>query len=221
MAVSSALEIDKPLRLSELLGAAIRLYGQRPLVFFAIGLIQAGAFVAAQALPLGGGLAVVSLAFVFAFAIVTRVVSGDRLGTALAATARALPSLVLLAVVVGVPFTLGSSVILLWIVAVLWLALTAFAIPVLMLEREGIAMSLRRTIDLARIEFLHALGVTAALFLIDLVIGILLARALSGYADQTQIAAIALTQLVLSPFFFLGLTVLYFEQQARARKAEG
>jgi hypothetical protein len=51
---------------------------------------------------------------------------------------------------------------------------------------------------------------------ITLLIGVVLAIALFNFAENGQIAAIAISQIVLSPFFFIGLSVLYFEQQARA-----
>jgi hypothetical protein len=37
-----------------------------------------------------------------------------------------------------------------------------------------------------------------------------------GFADNGQVIATALVQVVLAPFFFIGLSVLYYEQQARA-----
>jgi hypothetical protein len=51
--------------------------------------------------------------------------------------------------------------------------------------------------------------------MIYLVFGTLIVGALVGFADNGQVAAGALVQLVLAPFFFLGLSVLYFEQRAR------
>ena len=99
-----------------------------------------------------------------------------------------------------------------------------FSIPVAMLERDPevtnpfdrIAYSLLRSIRLARAEYLHALGVIAALLMIYLLIGIVLGVALVGFADNGEVIAAALVQVVLAPFFFLGLSILYFEQRARA-----
>ena len=48
------------------------------------------------------------------------------------------------------------------------------------------------------------------------VLGTLIGVSLIGFADNGGIAAAALVQLVLAPFFFLGLCVLYYEQRARA-----
>jgi hypothetical protein len=99
-----------------------------------------------------------------------------------------------------------------------------FSVPVAMLERDPdvrnsfdrIAYSLLRSIRLARTEYLHALGVVAALIMIYLVLGIGLGVALVGFADNGRLIATALVQVVLAPFFFLGLSVLYFEQRPRA-----
>jgi F0F1-type ATP synthase assembly protein I len=64
----------------------------------------------------------------------------------------------------------------------------------------------------------HAFGVAAILIVITLLVGVVLAIALAGFAENGQVVAIALSQIVLSPFFFIGLTVLYFEQRARAEE---
>jgi hypothetical protein len=81
---------------------------------------------------------------------------------------------------------------------------------------DRIAFSLLRSIRLARAEYLHALGVIAALIIIYLVLGIVLGVGLVGFADNAGLVAATLVQVVLAPFFFLGLSVLYFEQRARA-----
>ncbi|MGH2996477.1 MAG: hypothetical protein ACRDM9_09190, partial [Gaiellaceae bacterium] len=93
-----------------------------------------------------------------------------------------------------------------------------------MLERdpdgEGwfgrLSYALYRSVALARAEYLHAVGVVAALVLLSLLLGILLAAALVGFAENGRVVSAALAQVVLAPFFFLGLSVLYFEQRARA-----
>ena len=75
---------------------------------------------------------------------------------------------------------------------------------------------MRETVRLSRVAYLHAFGVVAALVAVQIVFSIVLGLLLSGYADNSRLAAQALTQVVLAPFFFLGLSVLYFEQRARA-----
>jgi hypothetical protein len=59
------------------------------------------------------------------------------------------------------------------------------------------------------------LGVCAALVLIYALLGPLLAVLLTGFADNGSLAASVIANGVLGPFFFLGLSMLYFEQRAR------
>lgn len=228
MATSAAVEISKPLRLGEVLAAAITLYGRRPWAYVAVGLVQAAALLVSVVTPIAADLAILSVAFVVSFAVVVRLVVGDTVEDAARRMLLALPALVPLAVLVALPFTLASSWILLWLVAVVWLAFTGFAVPAAMVDErpssswvERLNAAVRRSTALARVEFLHALGVAAALFVINIVVGVLLAVALASFADNGQLAAVAIAQVVLAPFFFLGLTVLYFEQLARARDKEG
>jgi heme/copper-type cytochrome/quinol oxidase subunit 4 len=68
---------------------------------------------------------------------------------------------------------------------------------------------------LAGVGFLHALGTVFVLSLIRFLVGVPLFLALEGYADQTQQAALALVQVILAPFLFVGLVVLYTETVAR------
>jgi hypothetical protein len=128
-----------------------------------------------------------------------------------------------LTIVVAVPFALAVTQLFLFVVAVAWLALTGFSIPIAMLERDPepdgwfrrVSYPLARSVRLARVEYLHAVGIAAALVLAEIVLGIVLASALTGFADNSRPAAFAITQVVLGPLFFLGLSVLYFEQKAR------
>ncbi len=216
-------EIHRPLRLGELIAAAVRIYGRRPLEFLALGLLQAGALVATVSLPFVADVVVVALAFGIAFAAVVRLVAGDPFAEALQRSLRLLLVVVTLGLVVGIPFALTASFLLFLILAAAWLGLAAFAIPAAMVETPEdttypgrIAHALRRTVELARTEYLHAFGVAAILIVITLLVGIVLSLALFSFADNGRVAAVAISQIVLSPFFFIGLTVLYFEQRARA-----
>ena len=49
-------------------------------------------------------------------------------------------------------------------------------------------------------------------------LGPILAVLLTGFADNGNLAATVIANGVLGPFFFLGLSVLYFEQKARIAK---
>jgi hypothetical protein len=159
-----------------------------------------------------------------AFGAAARLVSGDSFGEAWAQVAFRAPALLVLTFVVTVPALIAIPVYFLLIIGALWVALMGFSIPVAMVERDAevknsldrVAYSLLRSVRLARAEYLHALGVFAALLMIYLVAAFALGVALIGFADNGMLAAAVLVRVVLAPFLFLGLSVLYFEQRARA-----
>lgn len=225
----AASEIDRPLGVGEVLAAAARIFTARPWPCLGMGVVEAVALLAASVVPAVAALAILTLSFGLVFAVLTRVVADDPFATACRRAATALPVLVLLAVIVAVPFYLPVVAGLIFlVVSAAWLGLTAFAIPVVMVEEapksgplERLARPLRRTVELARTDYLHAAAVAGVLVLVYVLLSIVLAAALSGYADNGQLAAQAIAQVVLSPFFFLGLTVLYFEQQVRAGAVGG
>ena len=217
--------IDRPLGLGELLAETVRLYGERIRAVAAIGLFLAGTLVVADLTGhVVGFVAVVSLAFTAAYAATARVVAGDRFVEACAQVGLRVPILLVLTVVVALPFVLGRIDPVLVIFSVAWLAFVGFSIPVAMLEHdaearnwfERVGFALSRSFSLARVELLHAIGIAAALFLVDVVLGIVLASALVGFADNGREIAVAIAQVILAPLFFLGLCVLYFEQKVRA-----
>lgn len=220
-----ALDIGKPLRIGELLAVAVRIYGSRPLTFLATGLIQGCALVATVWLPFAADLMIVALSFGIAYAVIVRLVVGDSIEAAGARTLGVLPVVASLALVVGVPFSFAASFLVFLIVAAAWLGLSTFAIPAAMVEAPDetgyagrMAHALRRTVELARVEYVHAFGVAAIVIVLTLLVGVVLSLALFSFAENGRIAALALSQIVLSPFFFIGLSVLYFDQQARAEE---
>lgn len=215
---------DQPLKLGELLAETIRIYGERLRAALGLGSVVGGAYLLAGVVPALLEVLVVSLAFTATYAAAARVVSGDSFVEAWAQVGVRAPVLVVLTFVVAVPFALAATYLLFLVLSALWLALVGFSVPVAMLEREGdrdgvfarIAYALDRSLRLARVEYLHAAGVVAALIGVYLVIGLLVSVALVGFAENSRLVAIALAQVVLAPLFFLGLSVLYYEQRARA-----
>ncbi len=216
--------IDRPLALGELLAETVRFYGERFWAALGVGAVVAGAFVIALRVPEPFRTAVLVAAITLVYAATARLVSGDAFGEAWGQVAIRLPVLLVLGLAVTVPFALIAQYLVFLIVGAAWLALVGFSIPVAMLERESepagwfwrIGYALRRSLALARVEYLHAFGVAAALTLVYLLVGTLVTSALVGFAESGAIAALTLVQAVLSPFFFIGLSVLYFEQRARA-----
>lgn len=216
--------VDRPLKLGELLAETIRVYGDRVRAALGLGAVIGGAYLLAAVVPAILEVLVVSLAFTGTFAAAARIVSGDSFAEAWAQVGVRAPVLVVLTFVVAVPFALAATYLFFLVLAALWLALVGFSVPVAMLERESaadgvfgrIAYALDRSLRLARAEYLHAAGVVAALIGVYLVVGILIGVALVGFADNGRLIAVSLAQLVLAPLFFLGLSVLYYEQRARA-----
>jgi hypothetical protein len=219
-----SLTIERPLGLTELLAETVRLYGERFASAMGLGLVIGGAYLASLVIPLVLGVLLVAIAIAGTYAAAARVAAGDGFGEAWAQVGLRFPLVLSLSVIVAVPFALALSQLFLLIFAVAWLALTGFSLPVAVLERNPdargwfgqLSFALSRATYLARVEYLHAAGVVAALVIIEIVIGIPLAAALSGFAENGREVAAALTQVVLAPFLFLGLSVLYFEQKARA-----
>jgi hypothetical protein len=219
-----SLTINRPLGLSELLAETVRLYGHRFGAAIGLGLPTGGAFLASLVLPLALDIVVVGIAFTASYAAAARLTAGDPFWEAWAQVGLRLPILLVLMVVVAVPFAVALTQLFLLVPAVAWLGLTGFSIPVTMLERdpeEGnwfqrVGFTLSRALSLARAEPLHAIGIAAALVIVYVVLGIVLTGALVGFADNGRTIAAAIAQVILAPLFFLGLSVLYFEQRVRA-----
>jgi hypothetical protein len=210
--------------LGEILAETVRLYGARVWPAFGLGALVAAAFVAGIFLHPLGGIAVISLVITGAWAAATRIVAGDTFTEAWAQVAVRAPVLLVLTAVAIVPFALAVSQLVLIVFGVAWLALVGFSIPVAVMERDTgpdqgllhrLGFALRRALTLARVEYFHAAGVMAALVMIYILLGVLLVGTLRGFAENGDVVAVALAQLVLGPFFFLGLAVHYFEQRAR------
>jgi hypothetical protein len=215
--------IERPLGLGELLAHTVELYGQRIWALVGSGCLLAASIVAARVAPIGVDLLLVGLGLTGCYGAAARLAAGDSFGEAWSQVAVRLPVLLVLGLVVAIPLALALSDIVLIIVVIAWVAFAGFSIPVAMLERpergawyDQIGHALLRSVALARAEYLHALGVAAALALVWLLVGRLLAVALVGFAENGGFVAFLVVQALLGPFFFLGLSVLYFEQKARA-----
>jgi hypothetical protein len=220
---------DRPLKLGELLAETVSIYTERVRAALGLGLIYIGALV------LGGlaGVVVFSVvaAFMFTMAsgVAVRIVAGDSLREAWAQALVRFPAILLLAAVVGLPFALAPYLSILFILVAFWLGLTVFAVPAVVIEQtrasggplQIVTYALERTLTLSKVDYLHATGICAALLIVNVVFGNLLGNLLVGIADNAGTVAAALVQVVLAPFFFLGLAVLFFEQRARAAVSSG
>lgn len=219
-----SLSVDRPLGLSELFAETIRLYGERIGAAVGLGLPVAAALAVTLWSHAVVDTIVASLAFTLTYAAAARVAAGEGIAEAWAQAALRLPTLLVLTLVVAVPFALALQQLFLLFVAVAWLGVSGFSIPVAMLERDPdatdwfgrLGYTLYRSLQLARAEYLHAVGVMAALVITYAICFGVLVAALVGFGDNGREVAALIATAVLAPFFFLGLSVLYFEQKVRA-----
>jgi hypothetical protein len=98
-----------------------------------------------------------------------------------------------------------------------WLALVGLAVPVLLAEGGTPVHALRRSVALARADFVHVLGGLCGLVLAVFVAAGALAVLLHGQAGNSALTAGALADLVLFPILFIGASLLYVDQEARLR----
>jgi hypothetical protein len=103
--------------------------------------------------------------------------------------------------------------------AVAWLAYVGLVVPVLVLERPGIRTAFRRATQLARADYVHALGSLATLAILYELVRLMLALLLRDLGDAGERVAIGLADLVMSPLLFLGGALLYVDQAARVRSS--
>ena len=110
------------------------------------------------------------------------------------------------AIIVGsVVFVPAAFLTLLFVLpAVAWLALVGLVVPVLVLERPGTEAAFRRAIQLARADFVHALGSLATLAILFGLVKLTLVLLLHDLGDAGERVALGLGDLVMSPLLFLG-----------------
>jgi hypothetical protein len=101
-----------------------------------------------------------------------------------------------------------------------WLAFVGLVVPVAVIERVGFRATFGRAVELARADYVHALGSLATLVLVYFLTRVVLILLLRDTGDQTERIAIFLADLVISPLLFLGAALLYFDQAARVRSAK-
>jgi hypothetical protein len=99
--------------------------------------------------------------------------------------------------------------------ALAWLALVGLSVPAALIERRGYADALRRGVQLARADYVHALGSLATLAITIFLTGLVIFFALREGSGQALRIAAVLALVVLAPVFVLGMAVLYVDQAAR------
>jgi hypothetical protein len=196
----------------QLVAESIRFYGHRfwavlplGLAVVAINQISAGRSTIVQALVLAAGAPLMAGAYARASALVGE----KRLDLRDTTRAIALGSLV------WVPAAFLSLFYVL--PAIAWLALVGLVVPVLVLERPPVRVALRRAVELARADYVHALASLATLVLLFGLVKLMLVLLLRDLGDSGERVALGLGDLVVSPLLFLGSAVLYLDQAARVR----
>jgi hypothetical protein len=198
----------------QLVAETIRLYGERFWLALPLGLPLA----LLDQLELGrsgDGRIVLFVAFAPLLALAFACAS------AFAGRIRASPRTLAVATVTGTLVLLPGAFLFTWFALLLaaYLALVGLAVPVAVLERSGPGTALRRAFELARADYVHALGSLAALVIVCWVSRQVLVSLLHGQANETIRVAVFLADLVLSPVLLLGAAMLYFDQAARVGKA--
>ena len=189
----------------------MRLYGRR---FWAALVLGAGPLVVAltvHALPGRTGLVFLATGGALVFTVcyvAASVLAGD-----LRPSRRPVLTAVGIGVLVfaPVPFLTVSLVF----PGLIWLAFFGLAVPVALNEQRGLRESVRRSIALARVDFVHALGSLAALVVVAFISAITLAFLLGQFGEQSRVIAAVIPLVLVSPLLFLGSALLYFDQSAR------
>jgi hypothetical protein len=162
---------------------------------------------------LGGGVEVTillgSLLLTASYIVAIVLVTGKRPGR------RAIALAYGLGVFVFLPVPLLAQLLVL--PAVLYLAVVGWVVPAALVERKGIGDSFRRSLRLARVDYVHAAGGLATLVIVFYVVRLMLALLLRSGGEATERAAALLSDLVLSPMLFVGSAILYLDQAARVR----
>jgi hypothetical protein len=200
----------------QLVAETLKLYGERFWPSLALGIGPALLGIAGAELDdparvlvvVGLGPLVLAASYTGAVALLRPVGRGRHLTVALAA---------------GFIAFLPISVSRLWIfpgiyfLVIAWLAFVGLAVPAALVERRGFVDAMRRGVELARADFVHAFASLATLVITIFLTGLVLFFTLRELSDQALRVAALLALLVLSPVFVLGAAILYLDQAARVK----
>ncbi|MSO94745.1 MAG: hypothetical protein EXQ81_02995 [Thermoleophilia bacterium] len=194
----------------QLVAETLHLYGRHFFVALPLGLVVALADQVSLGLDLSGRIAVLLVAapiFSAAFAA----------AAALAVESR--PSLRTWATAVGIGTVvfLPAAFLFPWfaLAAIAVLALLGNAVPAVVIEHRSPLAALRRSLEVARADLLHALGGLATLVVMFGISRLAMGFLLRQQADNTLRVAIFLADTVLGPVLFLGGALLFIDLAAR------
>jgi len=98
-----------------------------------------------------------------------------------------------------------------------WLAAVGLVVPVLVVEDLPVRRVVARALQLARADFVHALGGLATLAIVVFLTQTVLAFLLRGAGGAAVSVAFFLANVVVSPLLFVGAALLYLDQSARVK----
>jgi len=110
-----------------------------------------------------------------------------------------------------VPFLVLAFVI----PGLVWLAAFGLAVPVLVVEEIRPRAALGRAWQLARADFVHAIGSLFTLGIVVVLSQTVLVFILRGFGGAGVSTALFLASVVVSPLLFVGTALLYVDQAAR------
>jgi hypothetical protein len=194
----------------QLVAETLRLYGKRFWLVLPLGLVVAGADQASFDLDVSGRITVLLVAapfFSVAYAAAAAVVGGTR------PSARAW----LTAVAVGTAVFLPAAFFFPWfaLAAIAWLAVFGGVVPAVVIEGRGPGTAIRRAIEVARADLIHALAGLATLAILFGLTRLALGFLLRSQADNTVRVSIFLADTVLGPLLFVGGALLFLDLRAR------
>lgn len=197
--------------IGQLIAEAIRLYGRRFWPSLALGVPIA--LFGALTSGLHG-----HTALVVSVTVGSVLVTLTYVGASAIAAARPVPRRRLqVAFVAGLIVFLPFPVLVLGYVlpGIAWLALFGLAVPAAVIEGTGILASLKRGLQLGRVDYIHSLGGMAALGISFYLSTRVLALALNAGSGQAADIARPVAEGAFWPVVVLGASLLYFDQAAR------
>lgn len=194
----------------QLVAETLRLYADRFWPVLPLGLVVAAADQASLGLDIAGRIAVLVAAAPFfsaAYAAAAAIVAGRS------------PSrrTWLVAIALGTVFFLPAAFLFPWfaLAGIAWLGFFGNVVPAVMMEQRAPRDAIRRAIEVARADIVHALGGLATLAILFGLTRLALGFLLRSQADNTVRVSIFLADAVLGPLLFVGGALLFLDLRAR------
>lgn len=196
--------------MGQLVAETLRFYGSRFWRVLPLGLAIAVADQVSFDLSISGRIAVLCGAapfFSVAYAAAAQLVAGEPRSARTWLTASAL----------GTVAFVPAAFLFPWfaLAAVAWLAVFGNVVPAAMLERLGPVAAVRRSLEVARADLVHAIGGLATLAILFGLTRLALGFLLRSQADNTVRTSIFLADMVLAPILVVGGVLLFIDLRAR------